>query len=83
MGGHTASTIVSYLHEDKVLFSGDIVVSNMHPYKSQANFRQWMGSLEKIQEMDIDVLVPGHGEVCDKAEAGRMLEYFRQMWDRV
>ena len=83
MGGHTASTIVIYLIEDRVLLSGDVLVSNMHPYKGQANFRQWIAALEKIQEMDIDVIVPGHGEICDKAEAGRMLEYFRQMWDRV
>ena len=33
--------------------------------------------------MDIDVIVPGHGEVCEKAEAARALNYFRQMWDRV
>ncbi len=83
IGGHTNSTIVIYLIEDKVLFTGDAVVSNMHPYKGQANFRQWIEGLERIQEMDIDVIVPGHGEICYKAEAERMLEYFRQIWDRV
>jgi len=83
MGGHAASTIVVYLIGEKVLFTGDIVVLNMHPYKGQANFRQWIGALHRIQEMDIDVIVPGHGEICDKTEARRMLEYFRQMWDRV
>lgn len=83
IGGHTNSTILIYLVEDKVLFTGDAVVSNMHPYKGQANFRQWIEGLERIQEMDIDVIVPGHGEICHKADAKGMLEYFNQMWDRV
>lgn len=83
IGGHTESTILVYLAEDKVLFSGDAVVSNMHPYKGQASFARWIRGLETIQGMDIDVIVPGHGEVCDKAEAKRALDYFRQMRDRV
>lgn len=83
IGGHTNSTILIYLIEDKVLFTGDAVVSNMHPYKGQANFRHWIEGLERIQEMDIDVIIPGHGEICHKADAKGMLEYFQQMWDRV
>ena len=82
-GGHTDSSIYIHLVEDGVLFTGDTLVSNMHPYKGQANFRQWIEALERIQPMDIDVIVPGHGEVCEKAEAVRALDYFRQMWDRV
>jgi len=83
IGGHTNSTILIYLIEDKVLFTGDAIVSNMHPYKGQANFRQWIEGLGRIQEMDIDLIVPGHGEICCKAEVKRTLEYFQQMWDRV
>ena len=82
-GGHTDSSIYIHLVEDGVLFTGDTLVSNMHPYKGQANFRQWIEALERIQPMDIDVIIPGHGEVCEKAEAARALDYFRQMWDRV
>lgn len=83
IGGHTESTILIFLVEDRVLFTGDAVVSNMHPYKGQAHFGEWIRGLEMIQGMDIDAIVPGHGEVCDKAEAKRTLDYFKQMWDRV
>ena len=83
VGGHTDSSIYIYLVEDKVLFTGDTMVSNCHPYKGQANFRQWIVALEKLQTIDVDVIVPGHGEVCGVEEATRMLDYFRQMWDRV
>ena len=82
-GGHTESSIIVYFVEDKILFSGDNVVVNRHPYKGQANFRKWIEVLEAIQDMDIDVIVSGHGEICDKAEAGRLLDYFKQMQERV
>lgn len=82
-GGHSPATIAAYLVEDKVLFSGDNVESNVHPYKGQACFRDWITAIEKIMLMDIDVIVPGHGPVCDMAEAARMLSYFRQLWDQV
>jgi cyclase len=83
LGGHAESSIIIYAVEDKILFAGDNVVANRHPYKGQADFRQWIKALEIITDMDIDVIVPGHGEICDKAEAIRMLEYFRRLWDRV
>ena len=83
VGGHTNSTIVIYLVEDKVLFTGDAAETNQHPYKGRANFRQWIEGLKKIQEIDFDVMVPGHGEVSDKAEAAKMLVYFEKLWDEV
>ena len=83
LGGHTPATIMVYLMEDKILFSGDDVEADCHPYKGQACFRDWITAIERIMTMDIDVIVPGHGPVCDKAEAARMLSYFRQLWDQV
>ncbi|MFH1382088.1 MAG: MBL fold metallo-hydrolase [Chloroflexota bacterium] len=83
MGGHTEATIAIYLVEDKVLFSGDTVVANMHPYKGDADFKQWMAALDRVLKMDIDVIVPGHGSICGKPEATRLLEYFHEMWGRV
>ncbi|MFC2045749.1 MBL fold metallo-hydrolase [Chloroflexota bacterium] len=83
VGGHTDATIIIYLVEDKVLFTGDAAETNQHPYKGRANFRQWIEALKRIQDIDFDVMVPGHGEVSDKAEAVRMLVYFEQLWDEV
>ena len=83
VGGHTDATAVIYLVEDKILFTGDAAETNQHPYKGRANFRQWIEALKRIQEIDFAIMVPGHGEVSDKAEAARMLVYFEQLWDDV
>ena len=83
VGGHTDSSIIVYFIEDRILFTGDVLQSNVHPYKGQANFNQWIEALEVIKKMDVDVIVPGHGEICDQSEVDRMLDYFQQIWDRV
>lgn len=83
VGGHTDATILIHLIEDGILFTGDNVTSNRHPFKAQGNFRDWIRALETIQSLEADVIVPGHGSVCDKAEAARTLDYFRQQWERV
>jgi cyclase len=81
LGGHTAATIMVYLGEDRILFSGDNVVTNRHPFKVEAGFADWIEALKKVQEMDIDTIVPGHGDLTEKSEASRMLVYFRRQWD--
>ena len=83
VGGHSKATSVVYLLEDKILFSGDTVETDRHPYKGQAHFGDWINAIKTVLSIDIDVIVPGHGAICDRDEAQRMLVYFQTMYDRV
>ena len=83
MGGHSESSIFVRVMEDRVLFTGDSFISNTHPFGGEANFAQWIDVLKKTLKMDVDFIVPGHGEISDKAEVERMLKFFQIMWDRV
>jgi len=79
-GGHTVATSLVYLPKEKVLFTGDNVLCNEHPYMSQANTRQWLAALAMIKRMDVEIVVPGHGppttpEAVD--ETKRYIEYVR------
>ncbi|MDY6845413.1 MAG: MBL fold metallo-hydrolase [Thermodesulfobacteriota bacterium] len=77
--GHTKGTLCVYVVEDKVLITGDDVVGGLHPYKGQAIFADWLETLKKLENLDIDIIIPGHGEICDKKELNRMIIYFQQM----
>ncbi len=83
MGGHTEGTIGIRVVDEGVFFSGDNIVSGMHPFKLQADVPQWIEALKKIQAMDIDTIVPGHGKVCGKEQVGIVLHYFEEMLYRV
>jgi cyclase len=83
VSGHTESSIYTYVIEDKVLFTGDVFVSNSQPYMGQSYFKHWVEALKTILGMDVSVIAPGHGEVRGTEEVERMLGFFDIMMQRV
>jgi len=83
LGGHTPASIGVYLPEERILFAGDVVVVNEHPFLGHANTRQWLGALEQIESMDVEVLVPGRGPVSDLSAVQRMMEYLISVREQV
>jgi cyclase len=60
-GAHTPSDTFMYVPDDKVAFMGDIVTEELHvPIYNPADFSN---ILMKVKEMEIEVFVPGHGNV--------------------
>ncbi len=64
LGGHTPASIGVYLPQQRMLFSGDVVVCGQHPFMGQANTKQWIEALEMIRAMDVKMIIPGHGPIC-------------------
>ena len=48
-------------------FTGDTVVHRTQTFLHEADPFAWLESLKKIGELEVDHIVPGHGEVCDKS----------------
>jgi len=83
VGGHAESSIYIHVVENRALFTGDVFQSNSHPFMGQANFARWIEVLKKILEMDVDLIIAGHGEIRGEDEVKRMIEFLQIMWDRV
>ncbi|HUT70575.1 MAG TPA: MBL fold metallo-hydrolase [Desulfatiglandales bacterium] len=66
--GHTSGHIGVYVRPEKVFFAGDNFTNGVQPLLSHSLPLEWISSLKRIEEMDIDIVVPGHGEVCGKSE---------------
>ncbi len=64
--GHTESHIGVYIPQEKVFFAGDNFCGGTQPSLAQSLPLDWVKSLKKIEAMDIDVVVPGHGEIGDR-----------------
>jgi glyoxylase-like metal-dependent hydrolase (beta-lactamase superfamily II) len=56
-----------YLPDDKVLMSGDILVNQITPNFRDGNVKAWIGTLEEIQKINAQTIVPGHGPLMTKA----------------
>jgi len=83
IGGHTAATSVIWMPNESLLFVGDAVWVDQHPYMAQANSKEWLDGLTYIRKFKADRIVPGRGPVCGRDATERMSEYIRFMRARV
>jgi len=83
-GGHTPASILVHLPAERVLFAGNVVVTEEHPALDHADTMAWLHALEMIRGMDdVDIIVPGHGEPCDPLATEVLTEYITQIRGRV
>lgn len=83
VGGHSSASIVIYVPEDRVLFAGDNIVTGQLPFTANCRFRPWIEMLRRVEEMEIDTIVPGHGDICGPEITRSIRSYFEGMRDRV
>ncbi len=65
--GHSPYQVVVYVPEEGVVFTSDNVVNGTPPFLHQALPYEWLESLKHMQQLEANVLVPGHGDVCDRS----------------
>ena len=76
--GHTPASSLVFVPEARVVFCGDVVVCNMHPFMAQSDTRKWLDALTLIRRMAVDVVVPGHGNpACGKDSTEPLSDYIR------
>ena len=83
MPGHTPGQIGVFVPEEKVIFTGDNVVNGWQPNLAECSPVEWIGSLQKIEAMDVDVIVPGHGEIADKRVVREFRIFIQECIDEV
>jgi cyclase len=70
---HTSGDIFAYFPADRVLAAGDaFTFGPMTPmlidYQGGGSAKDWPDTLDRALELDFDTVVPGHGDVTNKAE---------------
>jgi cyclase len=80
--GHTTGHATVFLPEEGVLFGGDLFFVGRYPFIRQGSSPAWIAALERIIALGPELLIPGHGPVCDgtraRAEAEGTIAYFRE-----
>jgi glyoxylase-like metal-dependent hydrolase (beta-lactamase superfamily II) len=66
--GHTNGDAVIYFPDLKVIHTGDLITEGMPvmDYRNGASAVEWVKVLDKILELDFDVVIPGHGKLLTK-----------------
>jgi cyclase len=64
--GHTPPQTSVYVPSEGVVFTGDNVFHHCKTFVQEADPWEWLAALEAIGALDVETIVPGHGEPCDK-----------------
>ena len=80
--GHTPYQLAVHVPEERVVFTSDNINLGM-PVFFQAVPDQWLESLDRLAALDVDCVVPGHGEVTDRSAFPKMKETIRLWLDVV
>ncbi|MCG3210793.1 MAG: hypothetical protein FOGNACKC_04427 [Anaerolineae bacterium] len=83
MGGHTPATSGVFLPEEKILFTGDLVVVNEHPALGQCDSEEWLTKLRWLRKQKYAMIVPGHGPLCNVEASEPVSDYIRSMRAKV
>ena len=76
---HTEGDVVAEIPARGVVFSGDLLFIGGHPIVWAGPVANWVAALDRILAMDVDVIVPGHGPVTDKAGVRELRAYFVEL----
>ena len=74
---HTAGDLMVHLPDVKVLFAGDILFIGSTPVMWAGPLSNWLKALDLILDMDLDVIVPGHGPIIGKAPIAVLRAYWQ------
>lgn len=77
--GHSPDSIIVWLPEEKVLFAGDLIFSGTAPPIMKANFKKLNEIYTWLPTLGAEVIVPGHGAVCDNNEVQAQQNYAQSM----
>jgi cyclase len=65
--GHTAPQTSIHVPEEGVVFTGDNIFYKCRTWLQECDPWEWLDALNRIGALDVDVIVPGHGDPCGKA----------------
>ena len=78
---HTRGDTLVHVPKDRTVFTGDILFNGGTPIAWAGPVSNWVRACDRILAMDVDVIVPGHGPIADKAVVREMRSYLQFVID--
>lgn len=82
---HSNNMTVMYFPEERAVFTVDFISVKRLPFRtlSDAYFPAWMEAIRRVEEIDFDILVPGHGGMGNKTDAADHRAYLEELYSEV
>ena len=76
---HTAGDAMVYLPAQRVVFAGDILFIGGTPIMWAGPVENWIKACDLMLDMDVEIIVPGHGPITDKKGVEAVKGYWEYM----
>src|SRR3984957_19405888 len=85
--GHTSGDLIVFFPAQKVVFGGDLLVTNrpdtlIHAEK-HGSAEGWIENVKGLLALDADTYVTGHGDLMTKDDVKKKLALIQDKWDKV
>lgn len=82
---HSDNSIVMRFPDERALFAVDFVSVRTVAYRDlpSAYIPDWFESLKRVEQMDFDILVPGHGPIGEKEDVRAFRGYLEDLYAAV
>lgn len=78
--GHSKTQLTVYEPRTKTLFASDVIYQGGNPNTSfggPEEWKAWIKALQRLKSMEIEIICPGHGNLCGKNEIYRNIGYLQ------
>ncbi|MCZ4587611.1 MBL fold metallo-hydrolase [Rhodococcus opacus] len=72
---HTAGDVLVYVPDARTLYAGDILFVGGTPIVWAGPTERWIAACDLILDLELTVIVPGHGPITDKAGVQNVRDY--------
>ncbi|MBW2367819.1 MAG: MBL fold metallo-hydrolase [Deltaproteobacteria bacterium] len=72
---HTKGGILVHLPAEKVVFAGDILFTDRHPYMVDGDIAGWQKTLDFLAALNADKVIAGHGPLSSNKDVKEMRSY--------
>jgi cyclase len=76
---HTSGDAFAYLPRQKLLCTGDACVNGAFNYLGNSDTASWIRALDRAQQLDVKIVLPGHGPLAGKGLLEKQKRYFVEL----
>ena len=83
--GHSPQNLVVWSKDEKILFAGDTIIQGYIPNMEDSTvegWQDWLNSLDLIEKLNPNILIPGHGNILREAEIKEQINITRMFLER-
>jgi glyoxylase-like metal-dependent hydrolase (beta-lactamase superfamily II) len=80
---HAGGDLVVYLPKEKVLYTSEIFFHRLYPSLRRGFPTEWVEALKKVEQIDAEWFIPGHGFIDDARTMKEEVTEFRKAMEKV